>query len=99
VSNPPYISESDYAELPRDVRDFEPRSALAGGPDGLDVVRALTADAVRVLSPGGVLALEIGAGQAADAREILHGAGFTEIETARDYARHERVVSGARSVL
>lgn len=96
VSNPPYISAADMAELPRDVRDFEPHLALAGGGDGLDVVRALVREAWRVLVPGGVLALEVGAGQAGDVKRELSQAGFVGIEVDKDYAGHERVVSGVR---
>ncbi|MDY6875620.1 MAG: peptide chain release factor N(5)-glutamine methyltransferase [Chloroflexota bacterium] len=63
VSNPPYISTDDCDSLPASVRDYEPRLALDGGPDGLSVVRRLLAQAPSVLRPGGVLLIEIGADQ------------------------------------
>jgi release factor glutamine methyltransferase len=63
VSNPPYIPSGDIAGLPPEVRDWEPRLALDGGPDGLDMVRALLASAPRVLAPGGWLIMEFGYGQ------------------------------------
>jgi release factor glutamine methyltransferase len=63
VSNPPYIPTDDIATLAGNVRDHEPRAALDGGPDGLNVIRRLMADAAGHLTPGGWLLFEIGAGQ------------------------------------
>jgi len=63
VSNPPYVARTDIATLAPEVRDFDPRLALDGGPDGLDGYRAIAADAGRLLAPGGMLVLELGAGQ------------------------------------
>lgn len=63
VSNPPYIPSADIAGLAPDVRDHEPRTALDGGADGLDVIRVIVADAGRHLKPGGWLLIEFGAGQ------------------------------------
>ncbi|HOC17833.1 MAG TPA: peptide chain release factor N(5)-glutamine methyltransferase [Vicinamibacterales bacterium] len=64
VSNPPYIPTRDIETLPPEVRLHEPRAALDGGPDGLDVVRALLAAALEALMPGGWLVFEFGDGQA-----------------------------------
>jgi release factor glutamine methyltransferase len=64
VSNPPYIRTADIAGLAPEVRDHDPRLALDGGTDGLDAYRAIAADAPRLLAPGGILAVEIGADQA-----------------------------------
>jgi release factor glutamine methyltransferase len=86
LSNPPYVAASD--PLPRDVL-HEPRSALYGGPDGLDVVRRLVREARGV----GFIALEVGAGQAPAVAELM--AAWT-VETVRDLAGHERVVVGRR---
>ncbi len=63
VANLPYIPDGEIAALPRDVRDFEPRAALAGGPDGADLVRRLIADLPRLLAPCGFALLEVGPGQ------------------------------------
>ena len=63
VSNPPYVPAANLPMLPPEVRDWEPRGALDGGADGLDTVRALLADAPRVLAPGGWLIMEFGFGQ------------------------------------
>ena len=65
VSNPPYIASGDIAGLEREVRDYDPRTALDGGPTGLDGYRAVVTDAQRILAPRGTLAVELGAGQAA----------------------------------
>jgi methylase of polypeptide subunit release factors len=70
VANLPYIRSGELASLPADVRS-EPALALDGGADGLDLVRRLVADAPALLAPGGVLALEIGAGQAEATRALL----------------------------
>jgi len=59
VSNPPYVTVAEYAELEASVRDFEPREALVSGVTGLDATRGLFAGAAALLEPGGLLALEI----------------------------------------
>jgi release factor glutamine methyltransferase len=95
TANPPYIPSGEIATLMADVRDFEPHFALDGGGDGLAIVRRIVAGASGHLArPGGVLALEIGAGEARDVVALLEGAGYGRIEVRRDYGRIERVVSG-----
>ncbi len=68
VANPPYVRDGDLAGLPPEVRGFEPRLALAGGPDGLDSIRTLLRAAAERLSAGGHLVMEAGAGQMAAVR-------------------------------
>jgi release factor glutamine methyltransferase len=94
TANAPYVSSREIPSLPADVRDHEPRVALDGGTDGLDVVRRIVAGAPARLGPDGVLAVEVGAGQAHAAADLFARAGFVDIAIARDYARIERVVSG-----
>jgi len=94
VSNPPYIPSGDLAELQPDVRDFEPRMALDGGPDGLDFYRRLIDEAPLRLVPGGVLAVEIGADQGPAVRSLFEGHGFGDVVIRQDFAGHDRVVSG-----
>jgi release factor glutamine methyltransferase len=60
VSNPPYIPSADIAALEKNVKDFEPHSALDGGPDGLEIVRPLVTQAAEKLKPGGYLLIEVG---------------------------------------
>jgi release factor glutamine methyltransferase len=94
VSNPPYISDREYAACPPNVKDHEPPTALRGGADGLDVVRPLIAEARQWLRPGGAIALEIQYDQAAAVRSLLERAGFGDVQVRRDLEDHERVVSG-----
>jgi release factor glutamine methyltransferase len=96
TANPPYIASSEIAGLMPDVRDFEPRGALDGGPDGLDFVRRIVCGAPAFLDPGGVLAMEIGAGEAPAVRALFEEQGYGEIRVDRDYGKIERVVSGIR---
>lgn len=65
VSNPPYVASGDIAGLAPEVRDFDPFDALDGGRDGLDYYRVIAASVPALLAPGGLLVVEIGAGQAA----------------------------------
>jgi release factor glutamine methyltransferase len=95
VANLPYVPSGEIAGLAPEV-GFEPRLALDGGPDGLDLVRALVAEAREALTPGGALVLEIGIGQAAATAGLLADAGFEEVRTRRDLGGIERVVSGRR---
>ncbi len=71
VANPPYIAECALESLPRDVYQFEPRSALCGGSDGLEAYRRLAEDVLKLLEPEGLIFVEVGAGQAESARRIL----------------------------
>lgn len=95
VSNPPYIPDGEFEALQREVR-CEPREALLGGRDGLDAIRRLVEGAPALLVPGGLLAIEVGAGQAPAVAALLARAGFTDVSVKKDLAGIERVVSGAR---
>jgi release factor glutamine methyltransferase len=77
VSNPPYVRSGEIASLMPEVRLYDPPRALDGGPDGLDGCRAIAADASRLVSPGGILVVELGAGQLGAARSLLTAAGLT----------------------
>lgn len=94
TANPPYIPSAEIPTLDPDIREYEPRRALDGGPDGLDLVRRIVAEAPDYLAPGGVLALEIGYDQAERTEALFAERGFSAIERRRDYGEHERVVSG-----
>jgi release factor glutamine methyltransferase len=76
VSNPPYIASGDIATLAPAVRDFDPRLALDGGPDGLDFYRAIAATAPALLIPGGALIVELGIGQAEPVAHLFAAAGL-----------------------
>ena len=93
VSNPPYIPAAEYRTLEPNVRDYEPRLALHGGEDGLDVHRRLIPAAAGRLRPGSVLAVEVGAGQAAAVRALFATAGaFEPAQERADLAGIPRVV-------
>ncbi len=94
TANPPYIPEGDIAGLAATIREFEPRMALTGGSDGLDFARRIICEAPSYLEPGGVLAMEIGAGQSTEVADVFAREGFVSIERAKDLAGIERVVSG-----
>ncbi|MCG0239558.1 MAG: peptide chain release factor N(5)-glutamine methyltransferase [Firmicutes bacterium] len=93
VSNPPYIPAAELPELQPEVRDYEPRLALTPGEDGLGVIRQLIAGAPAHLLPGGVLALEVGAGQGEAVLAMMGGAGF-DARGYRDDLGHLRAVVG-----
>lgn len=96
VSNPPYVSDGDFAALAEDVRRHEPASALKAGPDGLDVVRRLIAESPPYLAPGGRLMIEISPEQAPAVKDLLESSGrFCDVEMLRDLSRLDRV-AGAR---
>lgn len=92
VSNPPYIPGGDIAGLEIDVRDFEPMGALDGGADGLDAYRILVRGARDLLRAGGVLAFEVGIGQAGSVADLMANAGFQVLEKRRDLNGIERAV-------
>ena len=94
VSNPPYIASRVVDGLPPLIRDHEPRIALDGGADGLDVVREVVNDASIALRRGGWCFLEIGDDQGEAVRGILEDAGFTEIAVLADLAGLTRFAKG-----
>ena len=97
LSNPPYIPAAEYEALEPNVHDFEPRLALYGGADGLDVYRRLVPAAAARLRRGGALAVEVGAGQAAAVAELFAAAGgFAAAEQRLDLGGVPRVVSARR---
>ncbi len=94
VANPPYVTSREMDGLPEEVRGFEPRMALHGGEDGLDCHRALIGQAPGYLSAGGMIALEIGAGQsAAVARLMADRRAYGNVKIVKDYNGLDRIVS------
>lgn len=93
VSNPPYVGERERETLDREVRDWEPGTALFSGDDGLDLIGTLVSRAPDHLAPGGLLALEIGAEQGPRVGELVRATGrFTEPRVRRDLAGRDRIV-------
>lgn len=94
VSNPPYIASAEVDELPVLIRDYEPRLALDGGADGLDIIRELVHDAAIALKKGGFIFLEIGDRQGADVLSLLESAGFSEATVIKDFSGKTRYAKG-----
>lgn len=96
VSNPPYISEEEYAGLEPGVRNFEPRSALVPGPEGLEHPRAVEAAARALLKEGGLLLMEHGYLQGDACRALCPDAYWTDMRTGRDLAGKDRFLFAVR---
>ena len=95
LSNPPYIPSADIAGLMPEVRSYEPHLALDGGTDGLDIYRRLTAEAPALLKAGGVIAVEVGIGEAHAVAALMEAhPRIVRTETLTDLGGIERVVMG-----
>ena len=95
ASNPPYVAVGDAPLEEGDLR-FEPAGALSSGPDGLDDIRRIVAEAPAHLMPGGWLLLEHGHDQGQAVRALLEQAGFSDVATCSDLERRDRVTLGRR---
>lgn len=95
LSNPPYIPTADLAELMREVQ-CEPQMALDGDADGLKFYRVIAERWASKLAHGGICAVEVGIGQAADVEGLFAAAGLSDIRIIRDLGGVERVVSGRK---
>ncbi|MDD5457820.1 MAG: peptide chain release factor N(5)-glutamine methyltransferase [Phycisphaerae bacterium] len=93
VCNPPYISEAEFAELGSNVRDYEPKTALYGGIDGLDIYRRLIAVAADHLKSGGAIMVEIGYQQGPAVRQMLEKQKlFSQVVVEKDFSDNDRIV-------
>jgi release factor glutamine methyltransferase len=99
VANPPYIASDVIETLEPEVKRYEPRLALDGGPDGLDAYRILAPEILRVLKPAGRFAVEIGYDQKAAVEALFRAAGAENVTTLLDLADHDRVVAGSKKPL
>lgn len=97
VSNPPYISESEYSQLSSTVRDHEPCSALLGGPTGTEALALIITEASSWLRPKGWLVLELAPSQAGDMAKLMAEVGYTDIEVILDLSERERILRGRTS--
>lgn len=95
LSNPPYVTTQEMAQLPNDVQR-EPRLALWGGDDGLYFYRKITVAATAMLKAGGWLLFEIGWQQGAAVQQFLQEAGFVQIALLQDWQGLDRVVCGQK---
>jgi len=96
--NPPYVSAAEYAELEKNVKDYEPRAALYGGVDGMDLYRRICEQVGPFLKPDGALLLEIGYKQGPAVRAMLEQTGlFPSIKVDKDLIGHDRIVIAKRT--
>ncbi|MFD1992587.1 peptide chain release factor N(5)-glutamine methyltransferase [Paenibacillus nicotianae] len=96
VSNPPYIPDADILALQPEVKDYEPMTALAGGPDGLGPYRIMMAQLALLPTLPKVIGFELGIGQAQDVADMVRSAGYEHIEIVADLAGIERHVIGIK---
>ena len=92
VSNPPYISSSDFTKLPNDVRSYDPKLALVGGRDGLDCYRKIAQSLSLYLSDDGLAFFEIGFGQKQGVTNIFSQEGLSVVNVWNDINSLERVI-------
>ncbi|MBI5675364.1 MAG: peptide chain release factor N(5)-glutamine methyltransferase [Nitrospirae bacterium] len=92
ISNPPYIRSGDIIGLQPEIREWESKTALDGGEDGLDFYRRIILSASGYLKDRGRLMLEIGAGQSDDTAEMIRSAGYSCFRIIKDYNGIERIV-------
>jgi len=96
VSNPPYVADTDWPDLPEVIKRHEDPAALLAGPDGLDVIRRIVAEAPAHLRPGGILAFEIGMGQDSAVESLLTQHGYSDVAFRADLAGIRRIAIGRR---
>ncbi len=92
VSNPPYIMKKDLRNLQDDIKKFEPKLALDGGNDGLDVIKKVIYKSMKLLKINGIFALEIGNGQFKQVSKILRNNNFILKELVKDYQENIRCI-------
>ncbi len=97
VANLPYVSEAEWAGLEPEITRYEPPGALVPGTTGLEAFEAVLGELSLSPLEVGAIALEVGAGQAETVAELVRRAGFDRVETHRDLAGIERVVSGSNT--
>jgi len=97
ASNPPYVTDAEYAELDRNVAEYEPATALRGGADGLDLVRRVVAGAEPRLAPHGLLLVEIGWRHREAALGLVAGPGWSGREVLKDQDGLDRVLVARRT--
>ncbi len=92
VSNPPYVQKREINRLSNDIKKFEPRIALDGGNDGLDVIRKVIYNSKNILKCNGILALEIGYGQYLSVSKLLKSNNFRQKTVIKDYRNNIRCI-------
>ncbi len=96
VSNPPYVSDKDFARLDPWVK-AEPRLALYAGKEGMDCLNVIISGALRLLAPGGFLSVEVGYDQAEKVKNRFRASGFSSLTNSKDFNGYERVITGFKN--
>ena len=99
VTNPPYIPTEEYEKLPDKIKKYEPRIALDGGRDGINVVESILEEVSLALKTGGLLFMEIGATQGNAIKELLNAWGFTDIKIIQDVMKRDRIITAKMGVM
>jgi len=97
VSNPLYVSEAEWAELPVDVRDHDPPIALVAGPHGTEIIARIVAGSIDWLGPGGSLAVEIGEAHGQTVHDMAVEAGYAGVRVVQDLAGRDRYLFAERA--
>jgi release factor glutamine methyltransferase len=92
VSNPPYVPESEWDSLEPEIRRFEPKEAIVGGPTGFEIIHELVEHARTWMAPGGWLVIECGSDQTEKLSNLLLYIGYDEVSVTKDLAGRPRVV-------
>ena len=99
VCNPPYVSTAEFEKLDKNVKDYEPVSALLAGADGMDVYRRIIKKVDEFLKPGAALMLEIGYAQGPAVKELFEQTdAFVEIKLEKDFQNNDRIVIARKKV-
>jgi release factor glutamine methyltransferase len=96
VSNPPYIPTAELNKLPAEVANYEPRGALDGGKDGLEIFRRIVEQAVFLLKPGGLFACELHETTLEEAKAICETAGFSDVRIHPDLTARPRIITARK---
>lgn len=97
ISNPPYIKTDIIDTLQKEIKHYEPRTALDGGEDGLDFYRRILPDAAKMLKNNGILLMEIGHDQAEDVRKITEETeNYTDIQILQDLSGLDRILKAVK---
>ena len=95
--NPPYVSTAEYENLDKNVKDYEPESALLAGADGMDIYRRIIKKVEEFLKPDAALMLEIGFAQGPAVRDLLEESrSFAQIKIEKDLHDNDRIVSATK---
>ncbi|MBK9099710.1 MAG: peptide chain release factor N(5)-glutamine methyltransferase [bacterium] len=96
VSNPPYVSLESFSSLQKEIKDYEPKTAVTDGSDGLSFYRVIVQKASPKIKEGGKLFFEMAQGQYDDVKDLMIKNNFSHIEVVKDYQNIERIISGEK---